>query len=161
MTSERADPGPPPPAVVAVRLLSSYLCYGLILAGVIAAVLAFQYLGLGSARRAAIVPRADGFTELYFIHPESLPYVVAPGRALRFEFVIDNREGRRFGYHWAASLAADGGRSQLVSGAVTLKNGGSARVPVVVQMPYFTGFGKVAVHLRAPDQAINFHVRAS
>ncbi|MCU1495366.1 MAG: hypothetical protein JWO62_3130 [Acidimicrobiaceae bacterium] len=131
------------------------------LVAVLALLIAFQYAGLGLARRLGIVAGHQRFTELYFVHPGKLPSSANIARPLRFAFVIDNREGVRRRYHWTVKLVEAGTSVLMKSGSTTLANEGSVRVTIDQPPPSLVGTGTIVVTLDSPAEHLDFHVQVS
>lgn len=135
----------------------SHKRFAALLVAVLVVVVVFQYGVLGPARHVGLVPTAEPFTELFFVHPTSLPTTTSTTTALKLSFVIANHEGATRTYHWSATFVAGAVRERLVSGATTLSAGRSRSILTRVT-PSTAGTGLLEVDLASPAQGIDFHL---
>lgn len=137
--------------------------YGLLAASGAAVALllvVFQFGLQGAARRLGVVARPQHFTELFFTSSTRVPDLAA-GRALRLSFVIDNREGTAWTYHWSVVGLGAAFDSILARGSVELAPSRASRTTVDVPAAKLAGSNRVEVRLRQPDQAIDLHLAQS
>ena len=137
--------------------------YGLLAASGAAVALllvVFQFGLQGAARRLGVVPRPEHFTELFFTSSTRLPDLAA-GRPLRLSFVIDNREGTAWTYHWSVVARGAAFDSILARGSVELAPSRASHTIVDVPAARLAGSRRVEVRLAHPDEAIDLHLAQS
>jgi hypothetical protein len=130
---------------------------GLVL--VATAVVLFQYLLLGPARRLGLVPGPEHFTELAFVDPSQLPSSAVPRAPLHLSFSITNREGERRSYRWTATLHEGPAQAPLGSGEISVEASHTREVPFVVALRSpLRVRAEISISLTAPRETIFVHL---
>lgn len=136
-----------------------HVLVGSVIGGVLALLLAWQYAGMGIARRVGVVPRQQHFTAVYFKYPTQLPRAVRVGRPVELTFVVDDREGAGRRYGWTVVLATGARTTRLAAGVIAVAAGRARQVTVAFDAPPVVGSAMVRVDVGVPAVGIDFHLR--
>jgi hypothetical protein len=143
------------------RRVAAYWVAGLvILILVVGTVLQVAAQPLGKAGLIAVPQR---FVALSFVRPTALPYRLAPGSPLRFDFEIANEAGAAITQAWEVTAVGSGGSTAVIEGGTErVGAGATATVDVSAFVPERLRLSAVDVSLPGRHLApLEFHITAT
>jgi len=113
-------------------------------------------VGRAMLRAAGLSPDPTGYTSLSFLHPQSLPEQITPGRGTTVtSFAIHNATSVTHDYRWSVSLVYRGRTRRVHAGSVHLAPGRGAEITQSIAITCAQGRVGIVVSLESPAESID------